>query len=176
MLRSASPPSSSGPMAATVCLRVPCCRTIMHPEDLHWQNAVVDTVSSFAKDGAGGRRGAASSWKGRIAGGRRLIGSAGIYPPTRGSSAEQGDNEHIPPYESLRNSFRPTSCGRLTTPGTFHAGASDGNNSLEVFRRRRRRYGPARSAEEFAARPKSRLRKYASAIRRFRGNAGPITR
>ena len=69
--------------------------------NLHWQNATVDTVSSFAT-----RR----QWRTRL--GRHPHGGpyswrpptywfSGRYGATRGSTAEQGDNEHIPPFASL---------------------------------------------------------------------------
>ena len=70
--------------------------------ELHWQNAVVDTVSSFNKDANG-----KVIWDGI-----RMSGPYSWRPPsywfsdqykaTTGSCAEQGDNESIPPYESLK--------------------------------------------------------------------------
>jgi hypothetical protein len=44
------------------------------------------------------------------------------YAAARGSSAEQGDNEHIPPYASLRRFIPPDSSGRSTTPGSSTPG------------------------------------------------------
>ena len=46
--------------------------------------------------------GTASRWRVRTAGDRRATGSAGAMPPPAASTAEQGDNEHIPPFASLK--------------------------------------------------------------------------
>jgi exo-1,4-beta-D-glucosaminidase len=75
-----------------------------------------------------------------------------IYGPARGSSAEEGDNETIPPLESLKK-FIPTD--HLWPPDEywyFHAGGNEGgNNTLANIRRAlNQRYGPTNSAEELA--------------------------
>ena len=119
--------------------------------ELHWPNAVVDTVSAFARDAAG-----APLWDG--------IQMAGPYswrPPTywfsgrygaaRGSSAEQGDNEHIPPFASLRRFIPPDKLWPINETWFFHAGAAPQNSTLSNVRRAiDRRYGPSASAQMFA--------------------------
>jgi len=76
---------------------------------------------------------------------------SGLYPATRGSSAEQGDNEVIPPYESLKKFIPPDKLWPINDDWFFHSGSSDGNNSLRnVQRVIARRYGPAHDAEEFS--------------------------
>ena len=120
-------------------------------KDLHWQNAVVDTVSSFAKDGAGGRLWSGIIMEGPYSWRPPSYWFSGLYPPTRGSSAEQGDNEIIPPYESLKKFIPPDKLWPINDTWYFHAGSSDGNNSLRNIQHViDRRYGPAHSAEEFA--------------------------
>ena len=75
-----------------------------------------------------------------------------VYGPARGSSAEEGDNETIPPLESLKK-FIPAD--HLWPPDDywyFHAGGNEGgNNTLANIRRAlNQRYGPTNSAEELA--------------------------
>ena len=65
-------------------------------EDLHWQNATVDTVSSFAKDSAGNRLWSGIIMEGPYSWRPPSYWFSGLYPPTRGSCAEQGDNEDHP--------------------------------------------------------------------------------
>ncbi|MGO4514162.1 hypothetical protein AB4Y89_00110 [Terriglobus sp. 2YAB30_2] len=124
-------------------------RRILH--ELHWQNPIVDTDANGNKD-ANGKQ----VWDG--------IGMSGVdrwHPPSywfdpkysasSGSSAEYGDNEVIPPFESLKK-FIPTD--KLWPPNEFwflHAGAHEGANQLTTIRKViERRYGKSDSAEEFA--------------------------
>jgi exo-1,4-beta-D-glucosaminidase len=91
---------------------------------------------------------------------------SGLYPPTRGSSAEQGDNEEIPPYESLKKFIPPEKLWPINEYWYFHAGATDGNNELTNIQRViDRRYGPAHDAEEFAE--KAQLAHYENARAQF---------
>jgi exo-1,4-beta-D-glucosaminidase len=135
-------------------------------DDLHWPNATVDTVSSFAKDSAGDRL-----WSGIIMEGPYTwrppsYWFSGLYPPARGASAEQGDNEEIPPYESLKKFIPPDKLWPINEDWFFHAGATDGNNSLRnVQRVIEKRYGPANSAEDFAN--KAQLAHYENARAQF---------
>ena len=120
-------------------------------QQLHWQNAVVDTDGNGNKDAQDHQL-----WDG--------IGMEGVdrwhppsywfdpkYPASGGSTAEYGDNEVIPPYESLKK-FIPKD--KLWPPNEFwyfHAGAHEGANQLTTIRQVvERRYGSSSSAEEFA--------------------------
>ena len=120
-------------------------------EDLHWPNAVVDTVSAFARDEKG-----RPLWDGiRMAGPYSwrppTYWFAGRYPATRGSSAEQGDNEHIPPYASLRRFIPPDRMWPINDTWYFHAGSNQQNSTLTNVRRViDRRYGTSTSAQMFA--------------------------
>jgi exo-1,4-beta-D-glucosaminidase len=118
--------------------------------ELHWQNAVVDTVSSFAKDAKGER-----IWDGIIMEGPYswrppTYWFSGEYVPSRGSSAEQGDNEHIPPLESLKKFIPADKLWPINDTWLFHAGSITGTNTLmNVQRAVNRRYGPSGGVEEF---------------------------
>ncbi len=120
-------------------------------DDLHWQNAVVDTVSSRtrAADGAplwdGIEMSGPYSWR------PPSYWFAGTYPAARGASAEQGDNEHIPPYASLRRFIPPDQLWPINDTWYFHAGSDPRNASLTSIRRIIDwRYGMSTSAQMFA--------------------------
>ena len=118
--------------------------------DLHWQDAVVDTVSSFAKDKAGNRLWSGIIMEGPYSWRPPSYWFSGRYPPARGSVAEQGDNEEIPPFESLKKFIPPDKLWPINETWFFHSGAADGNNSLRNIQRViEKRYGPAHGAEEF---------------------------
>ncbi len=120
-------------------------------QDLHWQNAVVDTDGNGNTDGRGKQ-----VWDG--------IGMAGVdrwhppsywfdskYPAASGSTAEYGDNEVILPYESLTKFIPANKLWPINEFWYFHAGAHKGNNHLTTIRLVvDRRYGVSTSAEEFA--------------------------
>lgn len=119
--------------------------------DLHWQNAVVDTVSSFNKDNNGN-----IIWDGI-----RMQGPYSWRPPTywydnryhgsNGSCAEQGDNESIPPYESLKKFIPADKLWPLNEWWFYHAGSTERNNTLaNAALVVEKRYGASQSAEEFA--------------------------
>lgn len=118
--------------------------------DVHWQNAMVDTVSSFAKDAKGERL-----WDGIIMEGPYswrppTYWFSGRYVPTRGSSAEQGDNESIPTLESLKKFIPEDKLWPINDTWFFHAGAIENTNVLmNVQRAVNRRYGPSSNVEEF---------------------------
>ncbi len=119
-------------------------------EDLHWQNAIVDTVSSFAKDSKGNRLWSGIIMEGPYSWRPPSYWFSGLYPPTRGASAEQGDNEEVPPYESLKKFIPPDKLWPINETWFFHSGAAEGNNTLRNIQRViEKRYGPAHSAEEF---------------------------
>jgi exo-1,4-beta-D-glucosaminidase len=118
--------------------------------ELHWQNAVVDTVSSFAR-GANGER----VWDGI-----RMEGPycwrppnywlSGKYPATFGSAIEQGDNEHIPTLESLKKFIPADKLWPINDTWFMHAGAWGGNSTLSNIRLAlNHRYGPSTNVEDF---------------------------
>ena len=72
------------------------------------------------------------------------------YRATRGASAEQGDNEHIPPFASLQKFIPPDKLWPINDTWYFHAGLQPRNAALTSIQRAiNRRYGPSGSAEEF---------------------------
>jgi exo-1,4-beta-D-glucosaminidase len=73
------------------------------------------------------------------------------YPAASGSSAEFGDNEVIPPFESLKKFIPRDHLWPINEYWFFHAGAHEGAHQLSTIRAVvDRRYGPSTSAEEFA--------------------------
>jgi len=119
-------------------------------KDLHWQSAIVDTVAHFKKDKAGH-----TLWDG--------IHMAGPYswrPPSywfreryaapRGSDVEQGDNEHIPPLDSLVKLIPESKLWPINEYWYYHAGGNPGNAELSsTIRALEKRYGPSNSAVDF---------------------------
>ena len=67
--------------------------------ELHWQNASVDTVSSAARDANGDRVWDGIRMEGPYCWRPPTYWFSGKYPPTFGSTIEQGDNEHIAFFE-----------------------------------------------------------------------------
>lgn len=119
--------------------------------DLHWPNAVVDTVSSFNKDANG-----KVVWNGI-----RMEGPYSWRPPSywydnrykgsNGSCAEQGDNESIPPYESLKKFIPADKLWPLNEWWFYHAGSTERNSTLaNAALVIEKRYGPSQNAAEFA--------------------------
>jgi exo-1,4-beta-D-glucosaminidase len=135
--------------------------------DLHWQNAVVDTVSSFGHDDEHGE----PQWDGiHMAGPYSWrppsYWFSGRYGATRGSNAEQGDNEHIPPLASLKEFIPPDKLWPINDTWSFHAGSNPGNASLTSIQRAvNRRYGVSSGAEEFTR--KAQLAHYESTRAQF---------
>ena len=134
--------------------------------DLNWQNAVVDSVSSV-NVGPDGER----AWDGiQMAGPYTWrppsYWFSGRYRAARGASAEQGDNERIPPLASLTKFIPPDRLWPINDMWYFHAGANPGNATLtSVQRVLNRRYGPSGSAEEFTR--KAQLAGYESTRAQF---------
>jgi len=135
--------------------------------DLHWSNATVDTVSSLAVDKQTGER----DWDGI-----QMLGPyswrppsywfSGRYPATRGATAEQGDNEQIPPFASLKKFIPPDKLWPINDTWYFHAGSDTKNSALTSIRRAvDRRYGVSSGAEEFAR--KAQLAHYESTRAQF---------
>jgi exo-1,4-beta-D-glucosaminidase len=118
-------------------------------DKLHWQNAVVDTVSTYAKTG-GQVEWDGVHMKGPYTWRPPSYWFAGRYIGARGSVAEQGNNESVPPYESLKKFIPADKLWPINEYWSFHAGALRGSDKLLNMRRALdRRYGPSSSAEEF---------------------------
>jgi exo-1,4-beta-D-glucosaminidase len=118
--------------------------------ELHWQNAVVDTVSNFKKDAEGH-----TLWNGI-----HMLGPyswrppyywfSGQFPAAQGSCAEQGDNESIPPFASLKKFIPAAKLWPINDYWYYHAGANRGNSTLATIQKVvEKRYGPSTSAEDF---------------------------
>jgi len=128
-------------------------RTAYHGvlRDLHWQNASVDTVSSFAKDAAGNKLWDGVHMEGPYSWRPPSYWFSGRYAAARGSCAEQGDNENVPPYESLTKFIPKDKLWPINEYWYAHAGSGNGNNLLTNAQRAvNRRYGSSQSAEEFS--------------------------
>ncbi|MCX2929555.1 glycoside hydrolase [Mycobacterium sp. CVI_P3] len=119
--------------------------------DLHWQNATVDTVSSLNRDADGQQLWDGIQMAGPYTWRPPSYWFAGQYGAARGSSAEQGDNEHIPPFASLQKFIPPDKLWPINDTWFFHAGSDPQNSRLvNVQRVIDRRYGPSTSAKMFA--------------------------
>ena len=119
--------------------------------DLHWQNAVVDTVSSMTRDAAGERVWDGIHMAGPYSWRPPSYWFSGRYAATRGANAEQGDNEHIPPFASLKKFIPADKLWPINDAWFFHAGSNAKNSTLTSIRRAvDRRYGASAGAEEFA--------------------------
>lgn len=119
--------------------------------DLHWQNATVDTVSSLNRDADGQQVWDGIQMAGPYTWRPPSYWFAGQYGAARGSSAEQGDNEHIPPFASLQKFIPPDKLWPINDTWFFHAGSDPQNSRLaNVQRVIDRRYGPSTNARMFA--------------------------
>ncbi len=133
---------------------------------LDWQNATVDTVSTLAKDNNG-----APEWDGIDMAGPYSwrppsYWFSGRYGATSGATAEQGDNEHIPPFASLRKFIPPERLWPINDTWYFHAGSDPHNSKLANIQRAvNYRYGPSDNAEMFAE--KAQLAHYESTRAQF---------
>ena len=102
----------------------------------HWQNAVVDTVSHVNRTWSGIHMAGPYVWR------PPYYWFSDKYGPARGSSAEEGDNETIPPLESLKKFIPADKLWPINENWYFHSGANEGNNTLENIQRViDRRYG-----------------------------------
>lgn len=134
--------------------------------DLHWPNAVVDTVSSVNRDADGQRVWDGIHMEGPYSWRPPSYWFSGRYGATRGATAEQGDNEHIPPFASLQKFIPADKLWPINDTWFLHAGSNTKNNALTSIRRAvDRRYGPSASAEEFAR--KAQLAHYESTRAQF---------
>lgn len=113
--------------------------------ELHWQNAVVDTVSHVNRTWSGIQMAGPYVWH------PPSYWFSEKYGPARGSSAEEGDNEVIPSLESLKKFIPADKLWPINETWYFHAGANEGNATLENAKKvMGARYGPSSSAEEFS--------------------------
>ena len=111
----------------------------------HWQNAVVDTVSHVNRTWSGIHMAGPYVWR------PPYYWFSDSYGPARGSSAEEGDNETIPPLESLKKFIPPDKLWPVNEYWYFHSGANEGNNTLENIQRViEKRFGASQSVEEFS--------------------------
>ncbi|CAN5784907.1 carbohydrate-binding protein [soil metagenome] len=134
--------------------------------ELHWQNAVVDTVSSINRDENGDVAWDGIQMAGPYSWRPPTYWFDGRYAATRGSSAEQGDNEHIPPLASLTKFIPADKLWPINDAWSFHAGSNTSNAQLAGIRTAIvRRYGSSGSAEEFAR--KAQLAHYESTRAQF---------
>ena len=114
-------------------------------KESHWQNAVVDTVAASNRTWSGIQMISPYVWR------PPYFWFSDKYPTSRGSSAEEGDNETIPPVESLKKFIPADKLWPINETWYFHSGGNDGNNVLEnVQRVLSWRYGPSQNVEEFS--------------------------
>ena len=114
-------------------------------KDLDWQDAIVDTVSHVNRFWNGIHMAGPYVWH------PPSYWFSEKYGPARGSSAEEGDNEVIPPLESLKKFIPADKLWPINEDWYFHSGANPDNNTLEDTRRvLEKRYGPSRDVEEFS--------------------------
>jgi len=133
--------------------------------ELRWQNATVDTVSSFAKE-KGERKWNGIHMEGPYSWRPPTYWFSGRYAASRGSCAEQGDNEHIPTFETLKKFIPADKLWPINDTWLIHAGANLGNNTLaNIVRVVDTRYGASRGAEEFTR--KSQLAHYENTRAQF---------
>ena len=128
--------------------------------ELHWQDAIVDTVSHVNRFWSGIHMAGPYVWH------PPSYWFSEKYGPSRGSSAEEGDNEVIPPLESLKKFLPEDKLWPINEYWYFHAGANEGNSTLENARNvMEKRYGPSTSAEDFSR--KAQLAAYEDARAKF---------
>ncbi|MDX1891795.1 glycosyl hydrolase 2 galactose-binding domain-containing protein [Mycolicibacterium sp. 050158] len=134
--------------------------------DLHWQNAIVDTVSSYTIGPDGQRLWDGIQMAGPYTWRPPSYWFSGRYRAARGASAEQGDNEHIPPFATLQKFIPPDKLWPINDYWYFHAGSNPGNAALSSIQLAiNRRYGPSGNAYDFAR--KAQLAHYESTRAQF---------
>jgi exo-1,4-beta-D-glucosaminidase len=133
-------------------------------QQLHWQNAVVDTVSHVNRFWSGIHMAGPYVWH------PPSYWFSEKYGPARGSSAEEGDNEIIPPVESIKKFIPADKLWPINDDWYFHSGGNEGNNTLENVKRvLETRYGPSSSVEDFSR--KAQLAAYEDARARYESYA-----
>jgi len=114
-------------------------------KDSHWQNGVLDTVAAGNRTWSGIQMISPYVWR------PPYFWFSDKFPTSRGSSAEEGDNETIPPVESLKKFIPADKLWPINEYWFFHSGGNEGNNILDnVQRVLAKRYGPSNSVEEFS--------------------------
>ena len=118
--------------------------------ELHWQNASVDTVSAVARDANGNRVWDGIRMEGPYCWRPPTYWFSGKYPPTFGSTVEQGDNEHIPTLESLKKFIPKDELWPINNTWYMHAGAWADNSSLgNIKLALEKRYGSSTNVDDF---------------------------
>jgi exo-1,4-beta-D-glucosaminidase len=134
--------------------------------ELHWQNAVVNTVSAFAKDLNGNRVWDGIRMEGPYCWRPPTYWFSGKYPATFGSTVEQGDNEQIPTLESLKKFIPEDKLWPINNTWFMHAGAWADNCTLgNIQLALKKRYGPSTNVEDFVR--KAQLAHYENARAQF---------
>jgi exo-1,4-beta-D-glucosaminidase len=134
--------------------------------ELHWQNAVVNTVSAFAKDANGNKVWDGIRMEGPYCWRPPSYWFSGKYPATCGSTVEQGDNEQIPTLESLRKFIPEDKLWPINDTWFMHAGAWAFNSTLGNIRLAlEKRYGASTGIEDFVR--KAQLAHYENARAQF---------
>jgi exo-1,4-beta-D-glucosaminidase len=134
--------------------------------ELHWKNAVVNTVSAFAKDADGNRLWDGIRMEGPYCWRPPSYWFSGKYPATCGTTVEQGDNEQIPTLESLRKFIPEDKLWPINDTWYMHAGAWPNNCSLgDIQLALEKRYGPSTNVEDFVR--KAQLAHYENARAQF---------
>lgn len=132
--------------------------------ELHWQNAVVDTVSHVNRTWSGIHMAGPYVWH------PPSYWFSEKYGPARGSSAEEGDNEVIPPFESLKKFIPADKLWPVNETWYFHSGANEGNSTLENVKKvLDTRYGMSSNAQDFSR--KAQLAAYEDARAKYESYA-----
>ena len=134
--------------------------------EFHWQNAIVNTVSAFAKDANGNRVWDGIRMEGPYCWRPPSYWFSGKYPATCGSTVEQGDNEQIPTLESLRKFIPEDKLWPINDTWFMHAGAWAYNSTLgNIQLALEKRYGPSSNVVDFVR--KAQLAHYENARAQF---------
>ncbi|MBJ6132806.1 hypothetical protein JAU75_08180 [Ochrobactrum sp. Q0168] len=113
--------------------------------ELHWQNAVVDTVSARNSNWSGIHMAAPYSWR------SPAFWFKGGITGAMGSVAEAGNDETVLPLDSLKKFLPADKLWPMNDFWYMRAGSAPGNSTLESAKAAiEKRYGPANSVEDFA--------------------------
>ncbi len=118
---------------------------------LHWQDAVIDTVSSDKRGPHGGRIWDGIQMNGPYTWRPPSYWFSGKYAAPQGSVAEQGDNEQIPPYRILKRFIPQNKLWPINKYWYFHAGGIHHDDTLDSKQLAiSQRYGPPKNTKDFA--------------------------